>query len=272
LLRASPDWQNGLSAPGLRVAFSTVPQQAATNFESPKPTLAIGWTRAGGELLYAITDRRLYADNKADALARLVELTSMWAANRVAYIQLREKDLSARELVELTRAVIRAVQKSGASKVLVNGRVDVALAAGADGVHLSSGPELTAEEVRRMFTMADLARPPVISVSCHTIEDVESARRQSPDCILFAPVFEKVIREKKIYFGEEAERKGAASRLPGPGLALLEQACRAAAPVPIFALGGVTRENAPDCLRAGAAGIAAIRFMQKPSSVWNHLA
>ena len=227
----------------------------------------------GGELLYAITDRRLYADNKADALSRLVDLTVMWAANGVSYIQLREKDLTAREQVEVTRAVIRAVPKESKAKILVNSRVDVALAAGADGVHLPSGPDaLIPEEVRRIFAAAGIARPPVISISCHTIEEVNVARQQSPDCILFAPVFEKLIREKKVDLGEEAEREAAASRLPGSGLALLEQACRAAAPVPVFALGGVTSENAADCLRAGAAGIAAIRLMQEPSSVWNHLA
>jgi len=61
-------------------------------------------------------------------------------------------------------------------------------------------------------------------------------------------------------------------RFPGTGLVVLEQACRAAAPVPVFALGGVTAENAADCLRAGAAGIAAIRLVHEPPSVWKHLA
>ncbi|HEX4486568.1 MAG TPA: thiamine phosphate synthase [Terriglobales bacterium] len=229
------------------------------------------WTRAGGELLYAITDRRLYADNKADALARLVDLAAVWATNGVSYIQLREKDLSARELVELTRAVIRVVPKSSAAKIVVNGRVDVALAAGADGVHLSSGPDaLTPEEVRCIFAAAGIAKPPIISVSCHTIEEVNVARQQSPDCILFAPVFEKVIRERAIA-SDVAESGRGESTLPGSGLELLENACRAATPVPVFALGGATSENAADCLRAGAAGIAAIRLMQQPLLAWKHL-
>ena len=234
------------------------------------------WTRAKEQVLYAITDRRLYADNKADALARLVELSTIWAANGVSFIQLREKDLSAREQIELTRGVMQAVEraasKSSGPKVLVNGRVDVALAAGADGVHLPSGPDaLTPAEVRSIFEAAGESRRPVISVSCHSLEEEARVRAQSPDCILFAPVFEKMVRVLDVS-SDAVEIGSVASRLPGTGLALLEQACRVAAPVPVFALGGVTVENVADCLRAGAAGIAAIRMMQEPSSVWKHLA
>jgi thiamine-phosphate pyrophosphorylase len=227
-------------------------------------------------LLYAITDRRLYAGNKSDALARLVELAAIWAASGVSHIQIREKDLSAREQVELTRAVIRAVQpvsgKTNAPGVLVNGRADVALAADADGVHLPSGADaLAPPEVRWIFATAGSSRSSVISVSCHTLDEVKAARQQSPDCILFAPVFEKLTREKEI--ADDAEKPGGGvSRLPGTGLVLLEQACRVAAPVPVLALGGVTTENAAECLRAGAAGIAAIRLMQEPPSTWKHLA
>jgi thiamine-phosphate pyrophosphorylase len=223
-------------------------------------------------LLYAITDRHLYAANQADALSRLVELAAVWAANGVSYIQIREKDLSARQQVELTRAVIRATRSAGSEAnalcVLVNGRVDVALAAAADGVHLPSGTDaLTPEEVRRIFAAAGNALAPVISVSCHTLDDVKTAREQSPDCILFAPVFEKVLREKEAASVAEKQTLSA-PRLAGSGLALLEQACRVAAPVPVFALGGVTPENATECMRAGAAGIAAIRLMQEPPSAW----
>ena len=227
-------------------------------------------------MLYAITDRRLYAEKKADALAQLVDLAATWAANGVSFIQLREKDLPACEQVDLARAVLRAVQqvsrKGSAPRVLVNDRVDVALAAGADGVHLPSGPDaLTPEEVRSIFAAAGNSRPPVISVSCHTMGEVSLARQQSPDCILFAPVFEKMICENDIA-SDAAPGRGGTMKLPGTGLTLLEQACRAAAPVPVFALGGVTAENAVDCLHAGAAGIAAIRLMQQPPSAWKHLA
>ncbi len=157
-------------------------------------------------------------------------------------------------------------------RLLINGRADVALAAGADGVHLPTGPGvLTPEEVRAIFAGAGRSQSPVISVSCHTLGEVEAARSQSPDCILFAPVFEKLIRENEIDSGAR-QNPESVQKLSGTGLALLEQACRAAAPVPVFALGGVTADNAADCLRAGAAGVAAIRLMQQPASAWQHLA
>ncbi|MHB1937861.1 MAG: thiamine phosphate synthase [Acidobacteriaceae bacterium] len=228
-------------------------------------------------MLYAITDRRPCAGNEADARARLVELAGVWAANGAAFIQLREKDLSARDQVELARAMRRAIHSAmphgmAVPRLLVNGRVDVALAAGADGVHLPAGPDaLTAEQVRSIFSSAGCSQPPVISVACHTLEEVKMARQQSPDCILFAPVFEKVVHEKEFPFGAR-QNPDNTQRISGTGLALLEQACRAAAPVPVFALGGVTADNAADCIRAGAAGVAAIRLMQGPPSVWQHLA
>jgi thiamine-phosphate pyrophosphorylase len=246
-------------------------------------------------VLYAITDRRLVAKNEDSARAHLVELAAVWAANGVAFIQLREKDLSARDQVELARAMLRAIhavsrrsgkwqtggeEQPGAAvgrslrvpRLLINGRADVALAVGADGVHVPAGPgELTPEEVRGIFAAAARSQSPVISVSCHTLGEVNAARSRSPDCILFAPVFEKVILENEIGF-DARQNPRSAQKLPGAGLALLEDACRAAAPVPVFALGGVTADNAADCLRAGAAGVAAIRLMQQPASAWQHLA
>lgn len=227
-------------------------------------------------MLYAVTDRRLYAENEDSTRARLVEHAAVWAANGVAFIQLREKDLSARCQVELAPAMLRAMHTAarGAQvpRLLINSRADVALAAGADGVHLPAGPgPLTPEEVRRIFAAVGRTQLPVISVSCHTLEEVKIARQQSPACILFAPVFEKVIREKNIA-SEARQNSDPAQKLPGTGLALLAEACRAAAPVPVFALGGVTADNAAECIRAGAAGIAAIRLLQQSASIWQHLA
>lgn len=220
-------------------------------------------------MLYAITDRRLYGADEARCHQHLVEQAAAWAAHGVAFVQLREKDLPAREQVELARAMRGALRQAGGQtrllipRLLVHGRADVALAAGADGVHLPSGPDaLTPGEVRRIFAAGGRTLAPTISVSCHTLSEVQTARHQEADCILFAPVFEKIVRNDCLQ----------TQRLPGTGLALLEEACRAASPAPVFALGGVTAENAALCIRAGAAGVAAIRLMQEPASAWVHLA
>ncbi|MGC1783384.1 MAG: thiamine phosphate synthase [Acidobacteriaceae bacterium] len=216
-------------------------------------------------MLYAITDRRLYAEDETVARQRLLELAKVWASNGVAFIQLREKDLPARDQVELARTmlgIIRAVPGC-TTRLLINGPPDIALAASADGVHLPAGSDaLTPNEVRTLFAAAGSAKLPIITVSCHTMTEVEAARRESPDCILFAPVFEKRI------VPEPGKAAGNSPARPGSGPELLAQACHLAAPIPIFALGGVTAQNAAQCLQAGATGIAAIRLFQQPPSAW----
>src|SRR6185437_11548985 len=137
-------------------------------------------------MLYAITNRQLYGGNEANLRSRLLELAAIWAANGVAFIQLREKDLPGRDQVELAQAMLREIRAARnsqspsqpAAQLLVNGRPDVALAAGADGVHLPAGPAaLTPEEVRSIFAVGNAA-PPIISISCHTLAEVEAARQQ----------------------------------------------------------------------------------------------
>lgn len=171
-----------------------------------------------------------------------------WAKEGVDFIQLREKKINADELIDLACTIlseIAAVPKAP-TRLLINGRADIAIAAGAAGVHLTSHPdELTPAQVRIVFAAA--GRPEsLISVSCHTLDDVKRAHAAGADLILFGPVFEKRIANQHI--------------TDGSGLRSLESACRAAEGTPILALGGVTVENAPECLAAGAAGIAAIRL------------
>jgi thiamine-phosphate pyrophosphorylase len=91
--------------------------------------------------------------------------------------------------------------------------------------------------------------PAVISVACHHAEEAAEAPELGASMIVFAPVFEKSVRER------DAE-----VMLPGSGLAALSAACKAAGDVPVLALGGVTAENAGLCIEAGAAGVAGIRL------------
>jgi thiamine-phosphate pyrophosphorylase len=193
---------------------------------------------------YAITDRSLYSGTNSDLRDALVRQTALWAAEGIDYIQLREKDLPAFTLIELARKILDVIRDTPA-RLLINSRLDIAVAAAAHGVHLTSAPgQLTAAQVRELYASANLPRP-VVSISCHTLPEVEQARRNA-DIILFAPVFQKTV--------------GGQFVAPGQGLETLRAVCRAAAPTPIYALGGVTLEDAPACLEAGAAGVAGIRL------------
>lgn len=194
---------------------------------------------------YAITSRALFSGDETTRQAALVRQCARWAADGIDFIQLREKDLPVSALAELARSVLQAITGSK-TKLLINSRADVALATSAHGVHLTAAPgELNPTQVRQLYAETTRSAP-VVTVSCHTLEEVAAARRHQPDAILFAPVFGKSIP------GEQP--------LPGLGLDKLREACASASPIPVYALGGVTHENGPSCLEAGAAGIAGIRL------------
>lgn len=199
-------------------------------------------------LRYAITSRALYPGDECDQQAALIQKASQWAADGIDFIQLREKDLPSAEIATLANEVLHAIARTtNSTKLLINSRPDIAIATGAHGVHLTSdrdGPTAAAQ-VRSLYASAKLA-PPIVTISCHTLDDVELARDSRVEAILFAPVFEKPLTGGGI--------------LPGEGLERLRAACIAAAPVPVYALGGVTLENAQACISAGAAGIAGIRL------------
>lgn len=209
-------------------------------------------------MLYAITNRRLFGNGEPERRAALLEQTAIWAANAVDFIQLREKDMSAREQVDLACAMMGTLRQARCrTRLLINGRPDVAIACGADGVHLTSAAdELRPGDVRKLFESA--GKQPYISLSCHNLQQVQTARNQGADGILFAPVFGKTIEQED----------GRSEALAGSGLAMLREACQLADWIPVFALGGVTAENAAECLQTGAAGVAAIRTMHQPPSQW----
>jgi thiamine-phosphate pyrophosphorylase len=207
-------------------------------------------------LRYAITDRLRLAASEPARRDALLDQARQCAASGVDFLQLREKDLPARDLAEIARgilAVLRA-QPMPHTRLLINGRADVALACHADGVHVtSSESELNPDQITRLYAAAHLP-PPLTSISCHSLADVTRARALVPSVILFGPVFEKVVSDPATQHTTEAF----ISR--GTGINLLRTICAGAAPIPVLALGGITEDNAPDCLEAGAAGIAAIRL------------
>ena len=196
--------------------------------------------------LYYITDRRQFPGDAQEQERMLLEKIAECAAAGVDLVQLREKDLSARALEELALKAMAAVTGSR-TRLLINSRTDVALACGAHGVHLPAS-DLAASDARAIFARAGVSEP-VIGVSAHSAADVASAEAHGADFAVFAPVFEK---------------GGTASP---EGLEELRRICHrreaAQPPMPVLALGGITLENAPLCVAAGAAGIAAIRLFQQ---------
>jgi thiamine-phosphate pyrophosphorylase len=202
-------------------------------------------------LLYYITDRTAFPGDEPTRRRHLLNKISEAAAAGVDYIQLREKDLPTRDLESLAIDAIQIISKE--SKLLINSRADVALAVKAAGVHLPS-TDVSPQEVRTAWQetcgRGRLAREisprnPLISVSCHSPEEVHQAAANQATLAVFAPVFEK---------------KDALGATPA-GLDNLREACRAK--ISVLALGGINIQNARLCLEAGGAGIAAIRLFQQ---------
>jgi thiamine-phosphate pyrophosphorylase len=187
-------------------------------------------------LRYAITPGLLPDGTSADVLVtRAGEL----ARQGVEFLLVREKRLADLELFALMRTIREATAGTG-MKVLLAGRAELALAAGADGVHLGSRLEELAS-ARRAFPQG------LLSVSCHTVDEVFQASAAGADLLLFAPVFGKRVDGVEV--------------VPGTGLEALQKACAAAGEgARVFALGGVTAVNAAECVAAGASGVAGIRL------------
>lgn len=204
-------------------------------------------------LLYYITDRRQLSNDEDESRRLLLNSIRRAAAEGVDFIQLRERDLSARDLFELATAAAKIVEDANSSRdsktcFLINSRLDIAVACGAAGVHLRAS-DLSAADARSAMMAAGQSRP-VVGVSCHSIGEVELAEGQGADFAVFGPVFEK-----------------SGSDLAVPGLSGLEQVCRnrraAKPPMPVLAIGGVDVNNAAACIAAGAQGIAGIRLFQR---------
>lgn len=173
--------------------------------------------------------------------ARILKLVEAAVAAKINLIQLREKNLAARVLFELAQQAAELTRGSPTG-LLVNDRADIARAAGADGVHLTTR-SLAAVVIRRTF-----GKDFLIGVSTHSLAEAGVAQEGGADFAVFGPVFETA--SKKIY-GEPM------------GLDQLSEVARELAPFPVLALGGVTFANARDCLRAGASGIAGIRLFDR---------
>jgi thiamine-phosphate pyrophosphorylase len=196
-------------------------------------------------LLYYITDRSQFPGDEKSRRARLLATIAQAARSGVDYIQLREKGLTTRELEDLARAAVDLLRTESQilkTGFLINSRTDIALASGAQGVHLRSD-DISPAEVRKIWGQRGAGAPArvTVGVSCHVRAEVARAAAEGADFAVFGPIFEK-------------------GRSQPAGLDALHEACQEK--IPVLALGGITLENAAACTRAGAAGVAGIRLFQ----------
>ena len=203
-----------------------------------------------------VTDRRsLPLAVSSDAIAMLLQTVEAVASAGVDWIQLREKDLCGRESLDLARAALHAMRtRAPRTRILINDRVDVALAAGAGGVHLSENG-FSVPEARRLCARFEQQSGNcldfLIGVSCHSLGAALGAARDGADYIYFSPIFHT---PSKAFYG------------PPQGVERLRQICRAVS-IPVIAIGGITLENVASCYAAGAAGAAAIRLFQESADL-----
>jgi thiamine-phosphate pyrophosphorylase len=189
-----------------------------------------------------ITAGRATADNFPDQRREVLSVVDAAVDAGVAFVQIREKQLSARLLSELTAAVVAAAEGSE-TKVLVNDRADVAFGSAAHGVHLTTF-SIPAKVIREKFPERF-----VVGVSTHSLDEVMHARDEGADYAIFGPVFATP--------GKQAAQ----------GLDELKRVCDAVAPFPVVAIGGIDRSNCEAVIAAGASGVAGIRSFNDAASL-----
>jgi len=190
-----------------------------------------------------VTDRKALPGPPEAQAPCLLERIEQAGRSGVHWIQIREKDLPGAALELLAEEAKRRVQLD--CRILLNDRLDVALVAGLGGVHLGE-QSFAAREAKRLVRERKGADSFLVGVSAHAVESVREAEASGADYVIFGPVFST---PSKLAYGRPQ------------GLERLAAACRAVS-IPVLAIGGITLENARECVAAGAAGIAAIRLFQ----------
>ncbi|MEO6589919.1 MAG: thiamine phosphate synthase [Pyrinomonadaceae bacterium] len=193
-------------------------------------------------IIYLITEGNLTEENFADNKQRIFKLVEIAVENKISFIQVREKQVSSKLVFELASQAVK-ITKNSQTKLLVNDRADIALAANADGVHLTEN-SIPAEIIRKNFPEKF-----IIGVSTHSLKAAEKAKKQGADFVTFSPVF-------------SSPGKGEPQ-----GLGNLTEICKKLKPFPVLALGGIDETNYRSVLQSGANGFAAIRFLNKAENL-----
>jgi len=192
--------------------------------------------------IYLITDGTTNAKDFTEKKLQILKLIKTAVEAKISLIQIREKQLAARLVFEIVSEAVNYTRCTD-TKILVNDRADIALAANADGVHLTR-TSLSAATIRRLFP-----RNFIIGVSAHTVEEAEIAKRHGANFVTFSPIF-------------SSPGKGEPQ-----GVEKLKAVCERLKPFPVLALGGIDETNVAEVLEAGAGGFAAIRFLNKEENL-----
>lgn len=187
-------------------------------------------------LIYLITDGAMTAENFLRQKSQTLELIKIAVQSEVSLIQIREKKLTARLIFEFAREA-QEMTRNTRTKLLVNDRADIALAANADGVHLTSC-SLSCRIIRENFPENF-----IIGVSTHSVAEVEEARKRMANFVTFSPIFPTPGKSEP------------------QGIENLRETCEKVKPFSVVALGGIGADNISKVLKAGASGFAAIRFL-----------
>jgi thiamine-phosphate pyrophosphorylase len=200
-----------------------------------------------------VTDRKSLPGLAANAERLLVDKIAVAIAEGIDWVQIREKDLSAKQLASVIPQALSASlgrHANARTRVFLNDRVDLAITTGLSGVHLG-GSSLPVREAKKLARRVAREREFLVGASCHSLEFAKAAESADADYIFFGPVF---ATPSKAVFGAPQ------------GLERLQQVCEQVF-LPVLAIGGISLENAQLCLQAGASGIAAIRLFQDAPDV-----
>lgn len=185
---------------------------------------------------YLITPGSLTSSNFHSEKKNLIESIRLAANAGIELVQIREKSLPARQVYELAGDAVKVVRGSG-TKLLVNERFDIAVAAGVDGVNLTS-TSIPVDRVR-----ASVPDGFLVGVSAHSLLEVDRARDEGADFTVLGPIF---------------TTKGKSNPL---GIREFGDVCSTVAPFPVIGIGGIDASNANSVIDAGAAGYASIRYL-----------
>lgn len=198
-------------------------------------------------IIYLITNGETTSDTNSASpeFTHILELAKVAVDSSVPFIQIREKELKTRVLFDLATRVVK-ITSGTRTRLLINDRSDVAAAAGADGVQLTSH-SLPTDVVRKTF-----GNDFIIGVSTHSVSEAERAKEAGANFVIYGPVF--ATESKRVYGAPQ-------------GLSNLRELTVAVGDFPVIAIGGITLENFNECLRAGARGVAAIGLFRNVEAI-----